>query len=57
MLLREGVPHMDGNFCKKRMVHYLNLELADTLGNIKIHLFIWKVLEDFIINLNEIGAN
>lgn len=34
MLLREGVPHMDGNFCKKRMVHYLNLELADTLGNL-----------------------
>eukprot|EP00088_Acartia_fossae_P044962 TRINITY_DN4800_c0_g1_i6.p1 TRINITY_DN4800_c0_g1~~TRINITY_DN4800_c0_g1_i6.p1 ORF type:complete len:186 (-),score=17.32 TRINITY_DN4800_c0_g1_i6:18-575(-) len=25
---------MDGNFCHKRMVHYLNLELADTLGNL-----------------------
>ena len=34
MLLREGVPHMDGNFCKHRMIHYLNLELADTLGNL-----------------------
>ena len=32
MLLREGVPHMDGNFVESRMVHYLNLELADTLG-------------------------
>jgi len=34
MLLREGVPHMDGNFVESRMVHYLNLELADTLGNL-----------------------
>jgi len=34
MLLREGVPHMDGNFSKSKMVHNLNLELADTLGNL-----------------------
>ncbi|XP_023349424.1 methionine--tRNA ligase, mitochondrial isoform X2 [Eurytemora carolleeae] len=34
MLLREGVPHMDGNFCHDRMLHYLNHELADTLGNL-----------------------
>ena len=33
MLLREGVPHLDGNFSSGRMLNYLNAELADTLGN------------------------
>jgi len=33
-LLREGVPHSDGNYEEQKMVHYLNLELADTLGNL-----------------------
>ena len=32
MLLREGVPHSDGNFSLPKMVNYLNGELADTLG-------------------------
>ena len=50
MLLREGVPHMDGNFCKKRMVHYLNLELADTLGNI-IMKSSWRLEEEQLILL------
>ena len=33
-LLREGVPHSDGNFSEAGMVQLLNLELADTLGNL-----------------------
>jgi len=33
-LLREGVPHADGNFSEGSLVHGLNLELADTLGNL-----------------------
>ena len=33
-LLREGVPHSDGNFSESSMVKLLNLELADTLGNL-----------------------
>ena len=33
-LLREGVPHSDGNFSESSMVQLLNLELADTLGNL-----------------------
>ena len=33
-LLREGVPHSDGNFSESGMVQLLNLELADTLGNL-----------------------
>ena len=33
-LLREGVPHSDGNFSEAAMVQLLNLELADTMGNL-----------------------
>lgn len=33
-LLREGVPHSDGNFSETSMAQILNLELADTLGNL-----------------------
>jgi hypothetical protein len=33
VLLREGVPHSDGNFSHGKLVRYLNAELADTLGN------------------------
>merc|ERR1711915_1026097 len=33
-LLREGVPQHDGNFSEARMVTCLNVELADTLGNL-----------------------
>ena len=33
-LLREGVPHSDGNFSESSMMQLLNLELADTLGNL-----------------------
>merc|ERR1719297_481274 len=33
-LLREGVPHSDGNFSEASMVQLLNLELADTMGNL-----------------------
>ena len=33
-LLREGVPHSDGNFSESSLVQILNLELADTLGNL-----------------------
>ena len=33
-LLREGVPHSDGNFSESSMAQILNLELADTLGNL-----------------------
>ena len=33
-LLREGVPHSDGNFSETSMAQLLNLELADTLGNL-----------------------
>ena len=33
-LLREGVPHSDGNFSESSLVQLLNLELADTLGNL-----------------------
>lgn len=33
-LLREGVPHSDGNFSESYLVQLLNLELADTLGNL-----------------------
>jgi len=33
-LLREGVPHTDGNFSEESLKHILNLELADTLGNL-----------------------
>ena len=33
-LLREGVPEHDGDFSEARMVNVLNVELADTLGNL-----------------------
>ena len=33
-LLREGVLEHDGNFCELRMFNILNVELADTLGNL-----------------------
>ena len=33
-LLREGVPHSDGNYSEAKMVGYLNAELANTLGNL-----------------------
>ena len=33
-LLREGVPHSDGNFSESKMVNYLNSELANTMGNL-----------------------
>ena len=33
-LLRESVPHSDGNFSHKKMANYLNAELANTLGNL-----------------------
>ncbi|XP_037077988.1 methionine--tRNA ligase, mitochondrial-like [Pollicipes pollicipes] len=33
-LLREGVPHSDGNFSRKKAANLLNAELADTLGNL-----------------------
>ena len=33
-LLREAVPHSDGNFSEKKLVNYLNAELSNTLGNL-----------------------
>jgi len=33
-LLREGVPHSDGNYSERKMINYLNAELANTLGNL-----------------------
>lgn len=33
-LLREGVPHSDGNYNTEKVVKMLNAELADTLGNL-----------------------
>ena len=33
-LLREAVPHSDGNFSHKKMSNYLNAELSNTLGNL-----------------------
>lgn len=33
-LLREGVPHSDGNFNNAKVQRLLNAELADTLGNL-----------------------
>merc|ERR1712131_366848 len=33
-LLREGTPHSDGNFSRKKLKNYLNAELANTLGNL-----------------------
>ena len=33
-LLREGVLASDGNFSEKKMLNYLNAELANTLGNL-----------------------
>ncbi|XP_043216822.1 methionine--tRNA ligase, mitochondrial-like isoform X2 [Amphibalanus amphitrite] len=33
-LLREGVPHSDGNFSRRKAALLLNAELADTLGNL-----------------------
>ncbi|XP_049810134.1 methionine--tRNA ligase, mitochondrial isoform X1 [Schistocerca nitens] len=34
LLLREGVPHSDGNYSTTKAVRILNSELADTLGNL-----------------------
>ncbi len=34
ILLREGVPHSDGNYSEQKMINYLNSELANTLGNL-----------------------
>ena len=33
-LLRESVPHSDGNFSAAALVNVLNNELANTLGNL-----------------------
>ncbi len=33
-LLREGVLHSDGNYSEKKLVNYLNSELANTWGNL-----------------------
>jgi len=33
-LLREGAPHMDGNYTDKRVVEVINVELVNTLGNL-----------------------
>ena len=33
-LLREAVPHSDGNFSHQKMANYLNAELSNTLGNL-----------------------
>ncbi|XP_014671388.1 PREDICTED: methionine--tRNA ligase, mitochondrial-like [Priapulus caudatus] len=33
-LLREGVPHSDGNYSDEKVVKMLNAELGDTLGNL-----------------------
>ena len=33
-LLREAVPHSDGNFSNQKMANYLNAELSNTLGNL-----------------------
>ena len=33
-LLRESVPHSDGNFSQAALVNVLNNELANTLGNL-----------------------
>ena len=33
-LLREGVPHSDGNYSEQQLVNYLNNDLANTLGNL-----------------------
>ena len=33
-LLRQGVPHSDGNFNQELLVNCLNSELANTLGNL-----------------------
>lgn len=33
-LLRDGVPHSDGNFSEDRLIELLNTELSNTLGNL-----------------------
>lgn len=33
-LLREGVPHSDGNFLEEKAVEYVNSDLVNTLGNL-----------------------
>lgn len=33
-LLRQAVPHDDGNFSESQMRYFLNLDLSDTLGNL-----------------------
>ena len=42
-LLRDGVPHSDGNFNSKKMTNYLNAELCNTLGNLLSRLTSTKV--------------
>lgn len=37
-LLREGVLHSDGDYSESKVVHYLNVELADTLGNLLLRV-------------------
>ena len=33
-LLKEGVPHSDGNFSEEQLINYLNNDLANTIGNL-----------------------
>ena len=42
-LLREAVPHSDGNFSQKKIANYLNAELSNTLGNLLNRLTSSKV--------------
>merc|ERR1712098_224467 len=48
-LLREGVPASDCNFSEKSMIQILNLELADTLGNLLNRFSSLKVNKDQVI--------
>jgi len=48
-LLREGVPASDCNFSEKSMIQILNLELADTLGNLLNRCSSSKVNKDQVI--------
>lgn len=33
-LLKEGVPHSDGNYCETQIINMMNADLANTLGNL-----------------------
>ncbi len=58
ILLREGVPHSDGNYADGKMVNYLNNELANTLGNLLSRTTGAKVnLEQKFYSYNDINPD